>query len=371
MRFTVRSLTGREQGSFLRLPWQLYRGDPNWVPPLLRDMRAIVAGANPLRQAGPMELFLARDGVRVVGRLAVGANETINRSKGTRDGYFTLFECAEDYSVARALLDTGLAWLRERGYVQVKGPVSPTWGDDYRGLLVEGFDSPPVLLNSYNPPYYAEFLERYGFEKAEDLYAYRYDLGPAPERYRRVVDYAMRKFRYRVDRLQLGDLEREIRAIKQVLDEAMPREWPDLTPPRLEELRAMARRLRPLAVPEFIYIARSGAGDPIGFNLALPDYNQVLRHLDGRLFPLGWLKFLWHRRRIDGGRLFVLFVVPSYRKKGVPAAIFLRALEAARRRGYRWAEGSTIGETNLPMRRDAESVGGTHYKTYRIYRKLL
>ncbi len=367
----------RELDAFIRLPWKLYRGDPNWVPPLLSEMWATLTGPdNPQFQAGPHALALAwRQGRRgraeTVGRIAVGINENLNRAKGLDGGYVSLFESVNDYEVARALFDWAVGWLKRRGATFVKGPVSPTNGDDYRGLLVLGFDRPPVLMDSYNPPYYAEFFERYGFAKDIDLYAYFYREDLVPERYAKVAPYAIKRYGFHVDPIDLGRLEREILDVKQIVDRAMPAEWPDLIPPTLEELRAMARKLRPMADPNLCYIARSNEGEPIAFVIALPDYNQVLARLDGRLFPFGFLKLLWLRRKIDAARFFILFVVPEWRKKGVTGAIFLHALQSGRRAGYKWGEGSTIGETNWPMRRDAEMAGGQHYKTYRVYRKAI
>ncbi len=406
--------TAKDLKAFILLPWRLYRGDPNWVPPLISDMKATLTGSgNANFNAGPHALALARrtadgtaDGVgesarepasavgnirkdaaasgrtrreiagrtrrEIAGRIVVGLNDELSRAKGLRTGYVCLFESVSDYEVARALFDWAAAWLRVRGAVRVKGPISPTNGDDYRGLLVMGFDGRPVLMDSYNPPYYQEFFERYGFSKDIDLFAYRYREESMSDRYEKVASYAMRRYGFRVDSLDLKQLDRDIRDIKSVLDRAMPGEWEDMTPPTLRDLQAMARRLKPLADPDLCPIARVAAtNEPIGFVVSLPDYNQVLAGLNGRLSPLGLLRFFRYRRRIDGVRLFVLFVVPEWRKKGVTGAIFLHALREARRKGYKWGEGSTIGETNLPMRRDAERAGGEHYRTYRIYRKDL
>jgi GNAT superfamily N-acetyltransferase len=236
---------------------------------------------------------------------------------------------------------------------------------------VEGFDGPPVLMNSYNPPYYVSLFEKSGFKKHLDLYAYYYDLSIIDlDRYTRPVEYAMKRYDFRVEPIKLKYIEREMLDIKQVLDAAMPEEWEDLTPPSLEEIKAEARKLRHLADPNLIYIARNGCR-PIGFSVALPDYNQVLRHLNGRIFPWGFLKFLWLKRKISGGRLFVLFVIPEYRKKAVSSAILFKTLQAAKARGYIYGEGSTIGETNTSMKRDAEGMGGKHYRTYRIFYKDL
>jgi GNAT superfamily N-acetyltransferase len=251
----------------------------------------------------------------------------------------------------------------------VKGPVSPTNGDEYRGVLVEGFQHVPFLFQSYNPSYYPSFFERYGFAKELDYLGYWNRLSNARQR-GKAVEYAMRRYGFRVDPLDMRNMDRDIRDIKQVFDESMPQDWPDLIPPTLEELQAMGTRLKGLAESELIRIARRGLR-PIGVSVALPDYNQVLAHMNGRLFPLGWLKFLIFRRRIDALRIFILFIVPEFHKKGVSHALYHHTLEAATRLGYTWGDGSTVADTNLTMRRDIERVGGIHYKTYRVYSKAL
>lgn len=364
----IEASTLRERQAFIGLPFRLYRGDRNWVPPLKRDLAStLTTQGNPFLASGPHKLLLALDGGRPVGRLLAGANAVQNAAKGVRTGYLSLFE-AEDERAAFAVFAAAKAYLQDLGIDTLKGPLSPTNGDDYRGLLVHGFDSPPVLFDSYNPPGYGGYFDAYGFVKDIDLYAYRFvDAAPELERARRAVAYARQRYKYRVDSLDLRRLDRDMAEIKRVLDAAMPADWSDLSPPSMDEIRAMAKRLKPLVVPDIIGIARTEDGEPIGFSLALPDYNQVLARMGGSLFPLGWLKFLIYRRRIDAVRVFVLFVTPPYRNKGVPAAIFVHTLDHGRRLGYRWGEGSTIGELNLPSRRAAEGAGGVHYKTYRIY----
>lgn len=362
-------VTRLQQERFVDLPWTLYREDRNWVPPLKNDIRRIISGpGNPLAGCGPREFFLAYRGQTPVGRIGVGVNEDLNRKKGTASGYVTLFESVHDYEVAQALFDRAVSWLRPHGIRCVRGPVSPTNGDDYRGLLVKGFDSPPVLMESYNPSWYMEFFERYGFTKHLDLYAYYYDLTrPIPEHMVRAVEYAQKRYGLKADPLNLRGLERDIRDIKAVLDVAMPSDWEDLTPPSLEEVREMAAQFKPVADPELIRIARTLDGMPVGFGIALPDLNQVLARLNGKLSLFNMLRFLVLRRHVTGVRFFILFVVPEYRNKGVTGIMFLEGLRAAARRGYRYCEGSTIGETNLPMCRTAEGAGGNHYKTYRIW----
>lgn len=364
----AQAVTRRDVKAFIELPFELYRRDPNWVAPLLSEMWGTLTGpGNPLLSAGEHRLLLARRDGKVVGRLLVGVNRALNQAKTAADGYLSLFEAA-DYPVAEALFGSAEAWLAGLGLAAMKGPVSPTNGDDYRGLLVDAFDRPPVLMDSYNPASYPGYFDGYGFVKDQDLFAYRYEAESFPERYRRVVGYAMERYGFRVDPIDLAHLEHEVRDIKAVIDQAMPADWADLTPPTLDELRALAAKLKPIADPELVNIARAG-DEPVGFGIALPDYNEVLGRMRGRLLPFGWYHFLRGRGRIRGLRFFVLFVVPEYRRKGVTGGIFLRTFEAGVRRGMTHGEGSTIGETNLPMRRDAEGAGGIHYKTYRIYRK--
>ncbi|MGE5529159.1 MAG: N-acetyltransferase [Patescibacteria group bacterium] len=357
--------TARARGDFLRVPWLVYRGNRCWVPPLISEMRRIIdARRNGYLRKGPFRLFVAYRGGRPVGRIMAGADEVTNGLKGKKEGWFSLFETVDDYEAARALLDAAGSYLAALGFDRMRGPVSPTGGDDFRGLLIDAFTSPPVLMDSYNPPYYREFLERYGLAKHEDLYAYYFYRRPPKNPH--AVEYAQSRYGFTLHPLDLRRLERDIRDIKTVLDRAMPADWGDMVPPTLDEVREMAMSLKAFADPDLVIIARAGT-EPVGFNVTLPDLNQVLIHLRGRLWPLGWLKFLYWRRRIDALRFFVLFVVPEWRKRGVSAAIFHRTFEEARRKGITWGEGSSIGETNLPMRRDVERAGGQHYKTYRIY----
>jgi len=364
--------TKSDRNIFVKLPWQIYRNDPNWVPPLLMDMHnTLNPRKNALLRLGPYCFMLVFKREQPVGRIGVGMDERLNRAKQKRMGYLTLFESVEDYSVARALFDAGLAWLREQGAEEVTGPQSPSNGDDYRGLLVKGFDSPPVLLNSYNPSYYPKFFEQYGFEKHFDRYAYFYDLTNGPsERLRKGVEAVHRRYNFRVRPINLKNLRQEMVLIKDIVERSMP-EWPDMIPPSMEEIEAEAAKLKQLAQPELVLFAESEEGEPIGLSIALPDYNQVLAHLNGRLFPFGIIKFFWYKRKIKGARVFVLFVAPEWRKRGISAALYYYTMRNAYRLGYTFGEGSTIHEFNRAMNLDARKAGGELYKIYRVYMKML
>lgn len=364
--------TRQDRRCFVELPWTIYRDDPNWIPPLLMDMyNTLDPKKNALLRLGPNSFFLAWRNGTPVGRLGVGMDYRLNEAKNEKLSYITLFESIESYQVAEALFDTGLKWLRENGAEIVTGPQSPSNGDDYRGLLIDGFDSPPVLLNSYNPKYYVDYMERYGFCKQFDRYAYYYDLTGEPlERLTRGVDLIEKRYGFKVRKLDLKNLDREIMVIKEVVDKSMP-DWPDMIPPSEEELKAEAEKLRQLAVPDLVLFVESRDGECLGLAVALPDYNQVLARLNGRLFPIGFLKYLWYRRKITGTRMFALFVTPQGRRRGVSAVLYHYTMTNARRLGYTYGEGSTIHEFNRRMTLDAEKAGGKLYKTYRVYNMSL
>ncbi|MGE5578893.1 MAG: hypothetical protein ACM3WU_02515 [Bacillota bacterium] len=370
----VREITDRDDiRRFVDFPWSIYKGDKNWIPPLKSEIWGILTGDdNPLFRCGPHAMFLAEDGGRVVGRVMAAIDNELNAARGRGWGYFSLFECVDDVSVAASLQKACENWLRERGCRVCRGPVSPDNGDDYRGMLIEGFDTSPCLMDSYNPEYYPPLVEACGYKgDGDDRLAYYYEVPESfPERALRTLEYAKSRWKYRVDKADLRNLESEFVSLKAVVDAAMP-EWPDMIPPSIEEMRLMAKKILPVADPDFIYLARSEEGEPIGFLLGLPDYNQALRHVNGKLFPFGWAKLLWYRRKIDALRIFVLFVVPPWQKRAVSHAMFYEAFLGCKRKGYKWVEGSTILESNSPMNRDATGAGGVLYKRYRTYEKRL
>ena len=312
-------LTRRDKRVFINLPWKLYRGDPNWVPPLKIDMwDTMNPKKNALLRLGPYQYFLAYRDHEPVGRIGVGVDEHLNQVKGFKAGYLTLFESCEDYEVAVALFDRGCDWLRERGIDFLTGPQSPSNGDDYRGLLLEGFDSPPVLYDSYNPAYYIRFFEEYGFTKDFDRNAYYLELADMPTNIERAVEYAKRKYKFHTRRMNLKHIEPELRGIKEVADAGWPEEWPDMVPPTMEEIRAEYKKLIPFADPDLIWVAETDEGRMIGFFVALPDYNRCFAKMNGRLLPFGFLKFLWLKRKLRSGRVSSCSSIPSTTTKVWP-----------------------------------------------------
>ncbi len=358
---------------FVNFPFELYKNDDSWVPPLKADFRKYIMGENNyLNQSGPNTKILAYKEDKLVGRLLVGINEKINKAKGFKEGYISLFEAINDEEVAFYLLSFAENWLKERGIELMKGPLSLPGGDDNRGFLVDNFQDPTLIMNTYNKKYYNDLFLSYGFEKYLDCYAYKSHIyNDNIERYEKLVPYAMKRYGYRLDKLDLKNIKSEMKDIKRIIDQAMPKEWDDFIPPNEEEIELIAKQLVPFADEDLIYIARTNRGEPIGFNISLPDYNQVLKRLNGRLTPFGIFKFLYYRKKIDKLRFFVLFVIPEYRKKGVPSAIYLMSYKKAKEKGYVFGEGSTIWEYNKDMILDIEKYGGILYKTYRIYKKKI
>lgn len=368
----VRVETKADLNRFIRMPWSIYKGNPNWVPPLIKDMKETldISGSSGIGKIDHALFLLLLDG-KPAGRIFTGIDSNLNSKKNMKMGFFSLFECIDSAEAARFLFDAAFAWFREKGVDKVIGPVSPTGtdGDEYKGLLVNCFDRPPAIMNSYNPEYYVRLIEEYGFEKDYDIFAYYMDKDIIFKKDPgRAIEYAQKKYGFKVDTINMKDIEGEIKAIKHVLDLAIPDEWPDLVAPSLEDVREMAKKLLTYADPDLIVIARSEE-EPIGFALALPDYNQVMIRLNGRLTPLAALKYLWYKRKINSARVFVMFVIPAYRSKGASYAIYYRVFKNGVDKGYTWGEGSTIGETNHRMRADIEGFGAQHYKTYRIFKR--
>jgi GNAT superfamily N-acetyltransferase len=366
----IEAATKKDLKDFVLFPYRLYKDHPFWIPPLIREQKKwIIQKETPLFRSNPHTFLLVKQNKKVLGRMAVSEDLVLKEKRDKNLAYFTLFECIEDQAAFKALFDHAEKWARSRGLDGIQGPVSPTKGDDFRGWLAQGYDSRPVLMNTYSPPYYLDFIEQLRYKKYKDFYAYYYDKESLDlERRVETAERAKKKFGFRIDKIDLKNLESEACDIKEILDRSMS-EFGDMTPPSSEEILKMAHRFKRFADPDIILIARDQESQPIGFNISLPDYNFVLSKLKGKLGIIGGLKFLYYRRKIEGARSFIMFVIPEFRGKGVAQAIYVTAYKNGFKKGILWAEGSTIGEENKIMRASAEKIGGRHYKTYRIYER--
>lgn len=365
--------TRKDQEAFLRFPFTLYRNDPLWVPLLTRDMRHMLWGRGSFfSRSGPHAFYLVSVGKDVAGRIAVGVDTRRNELQRKREGYVTLFECVDNDAIAQALFAAAEAWLRAQGMESVVGPISPTNGDDFRGLLVENFTDPPFILTSYNPPYYERLFLNAGFTRHHTFLAFRYDLTKMSfTESLQAIEYAKEKYGFDVRPMDHRLKREELEAIQRILESALlSLEYDYLTPPTLSEILETAKTLRKFVPPGFAQIAWGKEG-PIGFAAAMPDYNEILRRMRGRVFPTGWLALLRYRRRITRGRAFLLFVIPAYQGKGVPRALLLELFREGQKRGYTLAEGSLINAANVKMCREAEALGGIPYKKFALFWKRI
>jgi GNAT superfamily N-acetyltransferase len=356
--------TDRDLQLFLHLPWRIYRGDPHWVPPLLLEQRQLLTGQHPFFEKAEIRLFLARESDQVVGRIAAILDRHFLEFHHDPVGFFGFFECLGDGGITAGLLAAAQEFLRGKGMRAIRGPVNPSMHNPC-GLLVEGFDSPPAFLMPYNPPRYQALLEAAGCRKAKDLLAYRIEIPAAiPPKVIRSATGAEQKG-IRIRPINLKRLREDVGIFRELYNTAWQHNW-GFTPMTPAEVEWMAKHLKPLLVPSLALIAET-EGRPVGFLMLLPDYNQALRHLNGRLGLLGLLKFLWYRRRIRDARLLLLGVTPEYRGKGVDALLYSVAYHDLKRRGFIHAEISWVLEDNWIVLRLVERWGGIPYKRYRIY----
>lgn len=360
--------TRSDERRFIDFIYTHYRASEHWVPPLRMERRKLIdTRKNPFYRHAERELFLAERGGTVVGRIAAIVNHNHNRRHGDRVGFFGFFECIDDQAVAAALFGAAREHLRARGMDAMRGPANPSVNDEY-GLLVEGFDLPPVVLMPYNPPYYAALIEGCGLRKARDLYAY---LLTTPEtlgnaKLKRAHEVFQKRSGLTYRSLDMKQFPAEIERIKKVYNRAWQGNWGEV-PMTDEEFDALARDLKPVVVPELVLFAETAAGETAGFALNLPDINIVLKdNRNGGLLRGLWL-LLTRRSRIDSCRVLVLGVLPEHRRSGAAGVLFYEYALRAARLGYRGGEASWILEDNLMMNRAAEMMGGRRYKTYRVY----
>ncbi|MFA6588242.1 MAG: N-acetyltransferase [Patescibacteria group bacterium] len=359
--------TKPEVKEFVKFPWQIYKHDPNWVPPLIHDQcNFFNPEKNPYYHHSKVMLLMAfRDG-EPVGRLAVHENTLHVKKYHEQIGFFGFFECIDDFAVTRALFDHGKNWLKKLGYSAMRGPANFSINGEY-SLLVDGFDSPPVALMTYNPWYYENLLKQYGFKQSQEMYAYQlYTESGLPQSVITRANEAIKNHpEFRVRKMKKRNLEQEARIVNRIYNEAWDKNW-GAVPFTEKEIMALARELK-MILDEDIALIGEINGEPIGFSLSIPDANQILKAAKGRLLPFGFLKMLWAKRRINGIRVLVMGILEKYRHKDFDKVFYKKTWEEGKKKGYLFAEGSLINESNAPMRHVLEKLGAKIYKTYRMY----
>lgn len=358
--------------AFVDFPYRLYAAEDNWVPPLKMDIKdQLSAKKNPWFDHAEAEFFLARRGGQVVGRISAHIDRNFNEFQNNDWGLFGWFECVDDQAVAAALYDAAASWLKVRGRDRMVGPFSYTTNDEC-GVLIDGFEIPPAILEPWNHRYYPGLFDAAGFEKAMDLLMYKMELADKDKVRPAIYAAAARvdDSSYRLKHFSRRTLNADVDRFLDIYNASWEKNW-GFVPLTEREVRHYAKTLLPVLDKNWAFVMIGSDGDNAGAALTLPDYNQVLKHLGGRLLPLGWAKFLWYRRKIDRVRVFALGVKPRYRTTGLAAKLYIEHLAAAERTGVTGGTMGWILEDNKPMNKAIEALGGDVIKRFRLYQRML
>jgi hypothetical protein len=355
---------------FIRLPARLFAHDPNFVPQLEMERKDALTAKNPYFEHAEAQYFLAvRDG-RDVGRISAQVDRL---EKDPQMGFFGLLAAEDDAAVFAALFAAAEAWLRQRGRTRVRGPFSLSINEE-TGLLVDGFDTPPMVFMAHDPRYAAARVEAQGYAKAKDVIAYRYDVtGGFPEPVMRLVRRA-EAAGIRIRHIDMARIEEEFKLVMEIFNDAWSQNW-GFVPFTQAEFTHMAKGLKPLLDPTWTAVAEY-EGKPVAFAILLPNLNEVIRDFGGSLFPFNIVKMLWRLKRgVRTGRVPLMGVRRSFAGGLVGGMVPLAMIHSlqvhAQPKGMQWAELSWILEDNKPMRRMIEALGADAYKTYRVYEKAL
>lgn len=365
--------TGSDLKAFIKLPWKLFTGDPCWVPPMLFDVKNKLSKKhNHFFEHGDAEYFLAWKGSEPVGRITAQYDRNYDRHWGGATGQFGWFESVDEPAVARALFDAAADWLRAKGRDRMQGPYNFNINDEC-GLLVDGFDTPPVIMMIHNPRYYRTLYEKCGLAGVQDLYAYRLDTSvEPPEDVVRFAEAVRARPDIRIRNWNMRDHQREMERWLEVYNSAWEKNWGSVLMSE-SEFKAHSLELRYLADPDLIFVAETDQGEVMGLAFTLPNINEYMIHLNGHLYNL--LPTLWYpmvvRKRYRSCRVVTLGVKEKFRRSGIGAVFYHDTLMAARRKGYQWGEMSWILESNDAMNRAIRNMGGEVYKTYRIFEKRI
>ncbi|OGS07457.1 MAG: hypothetical protein A2270_09325 [Elusimicrobia bacterium RIFOXYA12_FULL_51_18] len=370
MSLEIKELDETGLAAFVDFPYGLFKGHPYWVGDLKKDVRHLLDLGHPFWRHGERKLFMALRNGRPVGRIAAIINSKHNAVHSEKCGFFGFFDCASDPEAAKLLFDASLKWIKAKGMDKVRGPVNPSTNETC-GLLVEGFDSPPMVMTPYNPPYYADLIEAAGFSKAKDLYAFQaFIKNGFPERMEKIVRRMTRAGRITVELVDIKRINDALADVKDIYNSAWDANW-GFVPMTNEEMDEMARGLKPLLKPEYLYFAKVD-GRPAGFVLLLPDFNKALRGINGSLNPLNILPFLYRMfTPINRGRLLTLGVKKEFRHRGIELLLIKQAAASAAKMGWEYGDLSWTLEDNDLINNVILAVGGKVYKRFRIYEKAI
>ena len=350
------------------LPFRLYKDEPHWVPPLISERKAFFdKKKNPFYRGAKTKLFLATKDGEVVGRIATCVNFYHNEFHMEKVGFFGFFECIDDFDVASKLFKVAMITLKSDGMEKMRGPTNFSTNHEI-GFLIEGFDLPPTIMNPYNKPYLPKLAEKFGLKKVMDLNAFLVSKEiPISDRQVKLVQKIKERNKIQIRSIEMSKFDEEVRLVNKIYNQAWERNWGFVPMPE-DEFFYMAKELKQLVDPDLVFIAFVN-GEPAAFSMAVPDINQILITLNGRLFPFGMFQVLWNtkvRKKIKGVRMLTMGVIPRFQKRGIDNIFYVETYMKGVERGYDWAELSWILETNELMCRAAENMGARLYKKYRL-----
>jgi len=375
MSVEIRRVQGRkETRRFIKFAWKIYRKDPElnryWVPPVIADyMKTLDKENYPFYDHADIVLFTAWKNGRMVGTIAAIENRRHNRIHRDKAGFWGFFECVNEQPVANALFDAASQWLKAKGLDTMRGPVSPSMNDQC-GMLVKGFDSPPVFLMLYNPPYYNNLVLNAGHRIGQELLAWYIDQDKIDiQRLRKISEYMKKREQLTIRTIDMKDFDNEIDKIREIYNKAWEKNW-GFVPMTDREFDFMAKSMKPIAREHFIYFVEDRNGRTVGFSLTLPDMNIPLKHVNGNPFtPWGLFRFWWFGRNIRAYRTITMGVLPEYRSKGVDSLLNVHIADYGGQHGLYSSEMSWVLKSNEAMSKLAKVIGGIPYKEYVIYEK--
>jgi hypothetical protein len=358
-----------ELKAFIDFPHDLYAQDNNYVPELFIAQRDLLT-THPFHKHSSLQCFLLFDGEKITGRIAAIHNTAHNAFNGTNDGFYGFFDCINNQETANLLLDQAKSWLLEKGLSTIIGPVNFSTNESC-GLLIEGFDSPPVVMMPYNAPYYADLLENWGLAKKVDLLAWKWDGESYDDRSVKLMDRLEERLLRNdivIRKINMKNFKQEAESLREVYNNAWDKNM-GFVPLNDEEYDYQAKDLKLILDPDFCFIAEQN-GKVVGFGAAIPDINEILIKVKrGRLLPTGIFKLLFGKKNIKGIRILLLGVVEGYRKMGIEACIYGSMIKSYRLKGLKYAEAGWTLEHNDMVNNAIIAIKGVPYKRYRIYEK--
>lgn len=367
MDFNIISVESKKDWKdFLRMPWIIYQNNEYWVPPLLKEVKETLdTDRNPFWQHAKREVFLARQNDNPVGRIVAVIDNNHNDFHEDKVGFFGFFECVNDLEIASGLWDKVKEWLVSNGMNIMRGPVSPSMNDE-NAFLLKGFDKPPTVMMPYTHPYYLVLAEQYGLKKAKDLFSFiKYAKDGIPPRVEKMINHIKKRTNVKVRPFSMKNFERDVQHLKNIYNNAWEKNW-GFVPMTDEEIDITGKKLKQFVEPELVLFAEMD-GRPVAVTVTVPDINQILKRLNGRLGPIEMLKFLFYKRKITGARSLIGGVMKEYRETGIIAVLYYETEKANLNLGYEWCELGWNLEDNDLINRFDEAIGGRLYKKYRIY----